>query len=124
MYKSIIISIISIGLSFNLLAQSSDDIVGIWTNASKSEQIEIYKAASKYAAKIFIANDKTWIGKKVIWDLSYDNKNREWSKGFIQKPEMSHSVNCYISLKSKSQIIISGYHGWRIFGSSETWTKN
>lgn len=123
MYKTISLLFTIISFSFNSLAQSPEDIIGIWTNSSKTDIIEIYKVSSKYIAKITTAKDKTWIGKKVIWDLTYDSKEKEWNNGFIQKPDMSHSVNCYILLKSNSQIIISGYHGWRMFGSSETWTK-
>lgn len=124
MYKTISILFAIISFSFNSLAQSPDDIIGIWSNSTKTETIEIYKVSSKYTAKITNSKNKTWIGKTVIWDLRYDSKEKEWNNGFIQKPDMSHSVSCYISLKSKAQIIISGYHGWRMFGSSETWTKN
>lgn len=76
MYKTISLLFAVISFSFNSLAQSPDDILGVWTNSSKTEIIEIYKVSSKYIAKITTAKDKNWIGKKVIWDLNYDSKKK------------------------------------------------
>lgn len=107
----------------NLFAQSnSDKIIGKWISEDNNRTVEVYKVNDKYSAKIIDAKSKQEIGKLIIWGLQYNETDKEWSNGQVQLPDMSHSASCYAKLK-EDKVIITGYHGLRLFGSSQTYNR-
>lgn len=107
----------------NLFAQNNgDQIIGTWTSGDNNRTVEVYKTNGKYAAKIIDAKNNQEIGKVIIWGLQYDIAEKEWSDGQVQLPDMSHSASCYVKLKG-DKVIITGYHGLRMFGSSQTYNR-
>lgn len=107
----------------NLFAQNNgDQIIGKWISEDNNRTVEVYKTNGKYSAKIIAAKSKQEIGKLIIWGLQYNESEKEWSDGQVQLPDMSHSAACYVKLKG-SKVIITGYHGLRIFGSSQTYNR-
>lgn len=109
--------------SFVSSAQTmADDITGKWVLADGTAQIQVIKEGDKYTGKITWVKEvsaKADIGKTVLWDLKFDKGDKEWNKGEIQMPDMSHSASCYIRLKDKNTGIVTGYHGLRMFGKSK-----
>ena len=107
----------------NLFAQNnSDQILGEWVRADNTKTVEVFKENDKYSAKIIETKNKQQLGKLIVWGLQYDNKEKEWSDGEVQLPDMSHSASCYVKLKGE-KLIITGYHGLRLFGSSQTYSR-
>ena len=102
---------------------SSDDIVGKWKNTKTKMTVEVYKTNNKYSAKIISAPDKSQIGKVIIWDLVFDKDEFEWNSGKVQLPNMAHSASCFVKLKDLNTVNITGYHGLRLFGSTETYYR-
>ncbi len=123
-YHKMMIAVVTLFLiSTTTLAQSADDILGKWTNPNNSTTVEVYKKGETYSAKIIEAKVEKQIGKILVWGLKYSSKNNEWAEGKIQKPDMKHSVDCFIELESYNTLSISGYHGLRIFSSTEKWKR-
>lgn len=120
MFKIFILDIIIIGFNIHSLAfYNANDIIGTWRNEDNDIHVEVYKKGSEFIGKIKWMKDKSKsqsMGKIVLWNLFYDQNNSEWNKGLIQLPEMDHSANCYVKMINKNTIILSGYHGLRIFG--------
>lgn len=107
----------------NLFAQNNgDQIIGKWISEDNNRTVEVYKTNGKYSAKIIDAKNKQEIGKLIIWGLQYNESDKEWSDGQVQLPDMSHLAACYVKLEG-SKVIITGYHGLRIFGSSQTYNR-
>lgn len=112
-------------LSFAGYAQNNaDDILGTWKSADNQRTVEIYKQSNNfYSAKIVASKGENEINQVVIRNLSYDSKENEWSNGYLKLPGMSHEADCFIVLKNNVTAKITGYHGWRIFGSSEIYKR-
>lgn len=114
-------------LSLSSFSQTAaDDILGNWLLQDGSKRINVYKENGNYYGKIYWVKEpakQAEIGKKVLWDLTYDAGDKEWNSGEIQLPGMNHSANCYIRLKDKNTAIVTGYHGLRLFGKSKTLSR-
>lgn len=122
--KAITMSIVFICFTIsNSFAQNNcDQILGNWISKDNNRTVEVYKTNGKYSARIIDAKNKQEIGKVIIWGLQYNVAEKEWSGGEVQLPDMSHSASCYVKLKG-DKVIITGYHGLRIFGSSQTYNR-
>jgi sterol desaturase/sphingolipid hydroxylase (fatty acid hydroxylase superfamily)/uncharacterized protein (DUF2147 family) len=110
-------------ISTATFAQSADDIIGKWVNPENSIAIEVYKNANTYVGKIIQAKDKKDIGKVIIWDLKYNMDEKKWVDGKVQKPDMHHDANCFVELENNNTLMITGYHGLKIIGSTEKWKR-
>lgn len=124
MLKATSLSIVFLFLTVtNLFAQNNGgQILGKWISEDNNRTVEVFKTNGKYSAKIIDAKNKQEIGKLIIWELQYDDAEKEWSGGQVQLPDMSHSASCYVKLKG-DKVIITGYHGLRLFGSSQTYNR-
>uniref|UniRef100_UPI00404B96B7 sterol desaturase family protein n=1 Tax=Flavobacterium sp. TaxID=239 RepID=UPI00404B96B7 len=116
--------LILLSISTTVFSQTdTDNIIGKWTKDKSSLTVEVFKKEKTYSVKITDAEEKIQINKIIIWNLEYDSKNNEWNNGELQLPDMTHSVSCYIKMKDKNTLKITGYHGLKIFGSSEIYHK-
>lgn len=110
--------------SLSALAQTNrDDIIGNWQMQDGSMKINVFKENDKYYGKIYWVKDMAkqyQAGKQLIWNLQYGDNAKEWNNGEIQLPGMSHAVSCFIKIKDAQTIIVTGYHGSRLFGKSKT----
>jgi hypothetical protein len=122
--KNILCGIYLIIFPFDgLIAQNNgDQILGKWVNETKTRTVEVFKNNGKYSAKIIDSINKKEEGKLIVWGLQYQPADKEWSNGEVQLPDMTHSASCYAVLKGK-KIIITGFHGLRYFGNSETYNR-
>lgn len=122
--KAISVSIVFLLMTVNhLFAQNNaDKIIGTWIDEAETRTVEVFKTNGKYSGKIVDAKNKQEIGKLIIWDLQYMDADKEWSDGEVQLPDMSHPANCYVTLKG-DKVKITGYHGIRWFGSSQTYSR-
>ena len=120
------IGLLLVFISFTSMAfsqTSTDDIVGKWTNSKSSMTVEVFKNDKTYSAKIINATDKNQIGKIIIWNLEFDKSDKEWNNGEVKLPDMKHSASCYVKMTDINTVKITGYHGIRLFGSTETYYR-
>jgi uncharacterized protein (DUF2147 family) len=67
--------------------------------------------------------DKPVIGMEIIWDLSWDADDEEWSKGEIMDPDNGKTYDCYISMESPEKLKVRGFIGWAVLGRTQYWYK-
>lgn len=104
----------------------ADDLIGNWKNEEGTQILLVEKNDGKYSGKIVWAKDKNFqshVGRKVMWGLIFDSKNNEWVSGEIQMPDMAHAADAFIKFKDKDVIVVTGYHGLRLFGKSKTFMR-
>lgn len=122
--KTILLLAVFTTLSLSSFSQTAaDDILGNWLLQDGSKRINVYKENGKYYGKIYWVKEhakQAEIGKKVLWDLTYDADDKEWNGGEVQLPDMNHSASCYIKLKNTNIASVTGYHGMRMFGKTKT----
>ena len=73
--------------------------------------------------KIINAFDKSQIGKVIICNLVFNKAKSEWNSGEVQLLNTAHSASCNIKLKDIETANITGYHGLRLFGSTEKYYR-
>ena len=102
---------------------SSNDVIEKWKNTKTSMTVEVYKTNNTYSAKIINAIDKSQIGKIIICNFVFNKAKSEWNGGEVQFLNMAHSASCFIKLKDIETANITGYHGLRLFGSTEKYYR-
>lgn len=142
MKKSILsFSIMLFFLSFSAIAQSADDVLGLWLTDDGKARIEIYKENGKYSGKIVwlkepnnsdgspkldVENPDTELQKKPIIGLKlvtgFTFNDNQWEGGDIYDPENGKTYSCRMRLKS-GKLEVRGYIGAPMFGRTVVWTK-
>lgn len=115
-----------IGLSYSLLSWQTmeNNVVGTW-RAPDSSEIQLYQKESRYEGKITyvpIPSQRSQLGSLVVWGMRYDKKRIEWSGGQLKMPGMEHAAEAFMRLTNQ-QLTITGYHGLRWLGKSQTLTR-
>jgi len=103
--------------------QPADELIGTWKNSSQNMSVRVFKQFGKYHAEILATTNAADVGKRIIWELSYDVENREWSNGYVQLPSMNHLAKCYVKMENHDEAIITGYHGVRLLGSTQRYQR-
>lgn len=142
MKKSILsFSIMLFFLSFSAIAQSADDVLGLWLTDDGKARIEIYKENGKYSGKIVwlkepnnpdgspkldVENPDAELQKKPIIGLNlvtgFTFNDNQWEGGEIYDPENGKTYSCRMRLKS-GKLEVRGYIGAPMFGRTVVWTK-
>lgn len=134
--------VISILFSNLALAQSADDIVGVWLTENGKSKVEIYKKSdAKYYAKIIWLKDpkredgtvklddknpnpklrtKPIVGLEILSGLVFDDD--EWEDGEIYDPESGKVYSCYLEFEG-DKLKLRGYIGFSMIGRTSYWTK-
>lgn len=97
----------------------ANDIVGTWLMEDGSKKIEVFSEDDRFKAKIVWVNNKDHqheIGRIIMWNLTFDFDDREWSDGELQLPDMEHSASCFVKMADRNMAIVTGYHGLRFLG--------
>ncbi|MDR2978920.1 MAG: DUF2147 domain-containing protein [Bacteroidales bacterium] len=114
-----------------LSAQAGDAILGYYLVEDPFEkeksQIEIYKVADgKYEAKVvWVENPekKKFIGLLFLYDLVYDEKNKEWKDDHVKYPGKNGTYRISMSFSAPKIMKVRGYWGVSLFGMTLYWTK-
>lgn len=101
----------------------ADALVGTWKNAQATLTVAVFREAQTYGAKIAQAPDPKQVGKIIIRNLVFDQESGEWTNGTLQLPAMAHAVSCFVRLTDANTLEVTGYHGLRLFGSTETYHR-
>ncbi len=121
----------------------TDDIIGVWIDASGQAQLRIYKEGNKYFGKIVwlkVPNNpktgspkldfnnpdkqlqsKPLIGLQILRDFVYDKG--EWNSGRIYDPTNGKDYKCYMKLKDANTLSMRGYIGFSLLGRTEIWIR-
>lgn len=129
-------------LQQNLFATPSDDVIGVWLNASGKGKIQIYRENGKYYGKIIWLREplnergqpkqdvnnpivslqsKPLVGAIILRD--FDFVDGEWTNGKIYDPENGKDYKCYMRLKDANTLNVRGYIGISMIGRTEVWTR-
>ena len=133
-------------LSFSAWAQKADDLLGVWWNAEKDGQVEIYKVGSEYRGRIVYVkfntnpdgtspkkdnlNPDTKLrsrvlqGTTILTGLKWDADDKEWAGGQIYDTKSGKSYDCFARLNEDGSLYFKGYMlGMRFVGRSTSWTR-
>tara|TARA_B110000467_G_C18228431_1_gene427227 strand:- start:77 stop:520 length:444 start_codon:yes stop_codon:yes gene_type:complete len=144
MKKSILLSLL-ITASSTLLAQNSEDIIGVWLNEEGDAQIEVFKEKDHYFGKIVwleIAKDENgeWmldvknpdeklktrkkLGMTVMQNLVWDANEKEWNNGKIYDAREGDTYSLYAKTDGMDILNLRGYIGFALFGKTTSWTRS
>jgi uncharacterized protein (DUF2147 family) len=121
-----------------------DDIIGVWKTGTGKGMVKIYKEGDIYYGKIvwlLTPNDpktnkpqldaknedaslrtRPILGMINLKGFKSNGKN-SWSGGLIYNPEDGKEYKCVMTLKSDGTLNVRGYVGIKMFGKTQTWTK-
>ena len=144
MKKSILLSLL-ITASSTLLAQNSEDIIGVWLNKEGDAQIEVFKEKDHYFGKIVWlekAKDENgeWmldienpdeklktrkkLGMTVMRELVWDAEEKEWNDGKIYDAREGDTYSLYAKTDGMDILNLRGYIGFALFGKTTSWTRS
>jgi uncharacterized protein (DUF2147 family) len=138
--KTMVMMLLFTAVSFSLLAQNGDAIIGKWLSANGQDQIFIYKRGDKFFGKLgWIKvpdeNGKPKMDKnnpdaalrtrpvlnlELLKDFTYSGTTYE--DGTIYDPKSGKIYSCKMTL-SDNTLKIRGYIGISLFGRTEVWTR-
>jgi uncharacterized protein (DUF2147 family) len=117
--------LLSVGISTAALAQQT---LGVWFTEKKDAKVEIGTLANgQLEGKIVWIKGgdspeaKALIGTAVLRNLKkVDNEKYE---GKAYDPTSKKEYNCSVTLKNTNTLVVRGYVGVSLFGSSQNWTR-
>ncbi|POS02246.1 uncharacterized protein DUF2147 [Flavobacterium croceum DSM 17960] len=117
MKKLIIVIVFLLTTLKGFTQNNGDDLIGYWQTVDQKFLIKVFRENNKYVATIYSVDGKILEKQKNnIWDLKFNTDKKVWDNGKLQLPDMNHSVDCEIKMKSKDEAIILGYHGIKLLG--------
>jgi len=140
--RQLILLLTFVFTTVSVSAQTPDEILGVWKNATGKGHIQIYKHRGKYYGKIVWLKDATdesgrpkadkknedprlrskpLIGLVMLRDFSYEDG--EWKNGHIYNPSDGKEYKAYMKMRDHNTLDVRGYVGWSLFGKTDTWTR-
>lgn len=142
--KKIILTGLFCVLGLFVMAQSADDIVGVWEPGHGKAKVKIDNIDGKYYGRIVWLKEpndpdtgkpKTdsnnpdesmrnvpLRGYRILKDFEYKG-NGEWANGTIYDPENGNTYSSVINMKDENTLDIRGYVGVKTFGRTDTWRR-
>lgn len=127
--------------SWQVNAQSPDDITGIWYNTEKTAKIKITKAGDNYEGEIVWLKDPNPDGKPAL-DVENDDKELQkrplmglkiikglvfsgdrWKGGEIYDPKSGNTYSSEVRMKNSDTLEVKGYLGFSFIGRTVEWTR-
>ena len=113
--KNRLILFILLMASSTLMAQKADDIIGKY-HLPNNMDVSIYKQGNKYFGKIIrLYNDQqvpdttsSLIGKVIIRNLKFDDKDKQWVDGTMYAPDKDMTFNLKVTEMRKNEIVVTG----------------
>ena len=137
------ILMISILMSFTTaVAQSADDVVGVWLTDGGKSKVEIYKKGDEYYGKIVWLKTPNYedgtpkidknnpedelknrpiLGMLLLTDFEFDDDM--WEDGEIYDPESGKTYSCEMTLEGDT-LHVRGYIGVSWVGRTTDWTRS
>ena len=144
MKKSLLLLVFLVMGMAQLVSAQTTTPLGIWTNADKMANFEIYKCGDKLCGKIVslaTPNDpatgkpktdsqnpdaklrnRSRLGMVFMQGFKYDSDNK-WDDGKIYDPESGKTYSCYMQMQNANTMEVKGYIGFSLIGKSQTWTR-
>jgi len=136
-----ILLVLFIGFSSQTLAQSENEVLGLWYNTEKTAQVEITKTGSEFIGKISWLKEPNPDGKPATDKENPDPKLKQrplmglsllkglkysggmWKDGEIYDPKTGKTYSCELKLESDSVLEVKGYIGFSFVGRTVEWTR-
>ena len=141
----LLILVLTCSVTFNLQAQTADDISGIWWNDVKTSKIKVEKKDGKYIGTIvYLIPEKYVNGEpekdknnpdeslksrsvlnlQILKGLTYNAGDKEWADGMIYDPKSGKTYECFVWLEGKDVLQLKGFvAGIRLLGRKSAWTR-
>ena len=139
--KHLVIVILAVFASTVGVAQSADDIVGVWLTEGGKSKVEISIKDGKYFGKVIWLKEpnrdgkpkldrnneeeslrsRTIVGIEVLQDFVWDDD--EFEDGTIYDPENGKTYSCVITFDGKNTLNVRGYIGFSLMGRTTVWTR-
>jgi uncharacterized protein (DUF2147 family) len=141
---SLIVITLSNSAFISTKTNDPDDIIGVWKTGTGKGMVKIYKEGEIYYGKIVwlltpndpktnkpqldVKNEDNNLRTRPILGLVNlkgfkSNGKSTWSGGLIYNPEDGKEYKCVMTLKSDGTLNVRGYVGVKLFGKTQTWTK-
>jgi uncharacterized protein (DUF2147 family) len=120
----------------NAVAQSTNNVLGLWVSEKRDAKIEIYQQADKLFGKIvwtktngikdtenpdISLREKPLLGLVILTNFESAGTNK-WESGKIYDPSNGKTYSCNMKL-NKDKLEIRGYVGISLFGRTSIWTR-
>jgi uncharacterized protein (DUF2147 family) len=114
------------GLFLCVLSANAQNITGVWLTEKDESKIEIYERDGAFFGKVIWAKEQTEKVQKNIGVIILKNFVRQKDgtyNGTVFAPHINRTVKGTITPKSENEIILRGFLGISLFGSSQHWRR-
>lgn len=124
-----------------VFCQTSEAVLGKWTNEEKTQIVEVYKKDNAYFAKLVKLNDteakyqfdvnnddpnlknRKLIGLDLWTNFTYDAYREQWKDGRIYNFKNGNSYNGKIQVEG-NELKLTGHYGFFFFlAKTQKWTR-
>ncbi|MDP4284386.1 MAG: DUF2147 domain-containing protein [Bacteroidota bacterium] len=147
MMKILFISLMAITGAFKAMPQNNPDaIIGRWMSSENNLEVEIFKTANEYNAKVIWIDDsddksrpmnvrcdknnpdeklrnRKIIGLEVMFGLTYNARQNEWYNGKIYDPDSGKEWNAKAWLTKDGILKVRGYWDFQFIGKDLMFRK-
>ncbi len=121
------------------------DVIGRWETNGGTSHIDIQPcgAASRCGQIVWMSDlhddegkpkrdhnnpdsakrQRTLLGLELLGDFTADEKNDEWSGGWIYNPRDGQHYRAILKRLGENELMVRGFVGLRLFGSSRIWRR-
>lgn len=141
MNKIVLLLCVSL-FSFSSVFATDNSILGVWTNDKKNIRIETFMVGENLFGKIVwlkeptgndgkpktdVNNPKAELQKRPLIGLNmllgYTYDDGKWEDGKIYNLKNGSVYDSYIEMKSKDELLLTGYIGAKWLGQTVVWTR-
>jgi uncharacterized protein (DUF2147 family) len=115
-----------VGLFVFSFSANAQEITGIWLTEKEESKLEIYEYQGEFFGKVIWVKEQTEKAQKGVGVTVLKNFVRQKDntcKGNIFAPHLNKTVKGVITPKSENEIIVRGFLGISLFGSSQQWKR-
>ena len=124
--KSVFRPLLFVFLFFFVCYTNAQSITGIWLTENDESKIEIYEENGEFFGKVIWAKEQTEKAQKGVGVIVLRNFVRQKDNtymGSIFAPHLDKIVSGAITSKSEDEIVVRGYFGISLLGSSQKWKR-
>lgn len=129
-------------IQFQIQEVPGDNIIGVWMNEEKNEQIEIFKSDNKYYGKLILskslfekdgntlrrdeknpddkAKSRTLFNAVILSHFDYEAG--EWLNGELYDPRSGKTYSSFMKMRQE-KLEIRSYVGISLFGRTTVWRR-
>jgi uncharacterized protein (DUF2147 family) len=109
-----------------VFSANAQEITGIWLTENGESKVEIYEHKSELFGKVIWVKEQTEKAQKDVGEIvlkKFVRQKDNTYRGSIFAPHLNKNVKGVIIPKSESEIIVRGFLGISLLGSSQKWKR-